>query len=127
MVRISEYFMRSAVLIGLIGMSMGMYMGITQDFALAPAHAHLNLLGWVSMSIYAMFYRMFPGACPGVLSVIHFCIAVPAALVMGFGISLIHLGYVRAGMPLTGVGAMTTIAGFLIFTWKVVAHTQSQV
>jgi hypothetical protein len=78
------------------------------------------------MAIYAMFYKIFPGACPGVLSVIHIFIAVPAALVMGLGISLIHLGYTQAGLPITGIGATTTIIGFLIFTWKVVAHTRVQ-
>ena len=42
---------------GLGGMSMGMYMGIAQDFALTPAHAHLNLLGWVTMTLYGLYYR----------------------------------------------------------------------
>jgi hypothetical protein len=31
----------------LIGMLAGIAMGIEQDFALAPAHAHLNLVGGV--------------------------------------------------------------------------------
>lgn len=41
----------------LLGMGMGIAMGITQDFTLAPVHAHLNLLGWVSMMLYGLYYR----------------------------------------------------------------------
>ncbi len=46
-----------AALAGTTGISMGIYMGINQDFTLAPSHAHLNLLGWVTMSIYGLYHR----------------------------------------------------------------------
>jgi hypothetical protein len=36
-------------------MSGGILMAIAQDFTLAPAHAHLNLLGWVTMALYGLF------------------------------------------------------------------------
>jgi hypothetical protein len=29
----------------------GTTMGITHDFALAPGHAHLNLLGWAGLGV----------------------------------------------------------------------------
>ena len=32
-------------------------MGMNNDFTLAPAHAHNNLLGWVSMAIYGLYFR----------------------------------------------------------------------
>ena len=31
---------------------------MTHDHSLFPAHAHLNLLGWVSMAIYGTFYAL---------------------------------------------------------------------
>jgi hypothetical protein len=34
----------------LIGMVMGIVMGATENFALRPVHAHLNLLGWVGLA-----------------------------------------------------------------------------
>ncbi|MEN3376701.1 MAG: hypothetical protein V7604_2056, partial [Hyphomicrobiales bacterium] len=36
---------RVSVTLALVGMAAGIVMGIRQDFSLAPAHAHLNLLG----------------------------------------------------------------------------------
>lgn len=46
-----------AALMALAGMAMGIHMGTSQDFTLAPAHAHLNLVGWVPMAIYGLYYR----------------------------------------------------------------------
>lgn len=46
-----------AALAGATGMSLGIYMGMAHDFALAPAHAHLNLLGWVTMMLYGLYHR----------------------------------------------------------------------
>ena len=37
--------------------ALGIAMAMRQDFTLAPAHAHLNLLGWVSMALYGLYYR----------------------------------------------------------------------
>ena len=41
-----------------MGMCWGIAMAMSQNFALAPAHAHLNLLGWVTMAIYGTFYAL---------------------------------------------------------------------
>lgn len=55
--RISDFCFIAAAMAALIGMTMGIIMGISQDFTLAPAHAHLNLLGWVTMAIYGLYHR----------------------------------------------------------------------
>lgn len=44
------------------GMSMGVFMGATKNFALAPVHAHVNLLGWVTLAIAAAVFRLWPQA-----------------------------------------------------------------
>jgi hypothetical protein len=46
-----------AALAGLTGMGLGLYMGLSEDLTLAPAHAHLNLLGWVTMALYGLYHR----------------------------------------------------------------------
>ncbi|MDQ0472389.1 hypothetical protein [Labrys wisconsinensis] len=114
MTRISDYFLRIAVLAGLLGMGMGMMMGMRQDFSLAPAHAHLNLLGWVSMAIYALFYRAVPIAADGLMPRLHFFTAVVALAVMIPGIALINLGY-DIGELLAAVGGAAMLVGFALF------------
>ncbi|HEV2674256.1 MAG TPA: hypothetical protein VGV37_06910 [Aliidongia sp.] len=57
MQNIDRLFFGTAILLGLAGMAMGIEMGIRQDFTLTPVHAHINLLGWVSMALYGLAYR----------------------------------------------------------------------
>ena len=65
-------FLLVAVVAAMIGMGGGIFMAITHDFTLAPAHAHLNLLGWVSMALYGLFYRAFPELSGGRLPQVTF-------------------------------------------------------
>jgi len=62
MPRVSLWFFAVAPIYVLIGMSLGIFMGATDDFTLAPAHAHLNLIGWVTMALYGTFYALAPSA-----------------------------------------------------------------
>jgi hypothetical protein len=46
---IGSMMMCVSVVVLLVGMLAGIVMGIEQDFALAPAHAHFNLIGGVML------------------------------------------------------------------------------
>jgi hypothetical protein len=81
MKRVSDRFMQLSVLFALTGMSLGIYMGIKQVFTLGAAHAHINLLGWVSMMLYGLFYRVVPRAATGILPTLHFVVNVISVLV----------------------------------------------
>src|ERR1700730_18075726 len=58
MPRVSLWFFAVAPIYVLIGMGFGIFMGATENFTLAPAHAHLNLIGWVTMALYGTFYAL---------------------------------------------------------------------
>ena len=51
-----------SVVVLLVGMLAGIGMGIQQNFLLAPAHAHLNLIGGVLLFLFGLYYRMVPVA-----------------------------------------------------------------
>lgn len=55
--RLAYFCFIAAALYALAGMSLGIWMGINQDFSLAPAHAHLNLLGWATLALYGLYHR----------------------------------------------------------------------
>ena len=42
--------------------SLGVAMGGSHDFRLKTVHVHANLLGWVSMTLMGLVYRVFPSA-----------------------------------------------------------------
>ena len=78
---------RVSVTLGLVGMAMGIAMGIRQEFALAPAHAHLNLLGFVVLFLAALYYRVMPQAAATVLAKIHAATAIVGGMVFPAGIA----------------------------------------
>jgi hypothetical protein len=55
---VSKAFFVTGALCGLAGMVWGSWMGASQDHSLFPAHAHLNLLGWVTLAIMGGFYAL---------------------------------------------------------------------
>jgi hypothetical protein len=58
MPRVSAAFFAVGGLLLLSGMLLGEYMGAHENFALAPLHAHINLLGWVTLALYGTFYTL---------------------------------------------------------------------
>ncbi len=95
-------------------MSLGIAMGMAQDFRLAPAHAHLNLLGWVSMFLYGLFYRCVPEAARGILPRLQFWLATIGLGLMVPGLAFVLLGYGGAE-PVVGLAGLLTITSLLVF------------
>ena len=79
---VSNNFLRLGVLSALVGMSLGVWMGANQDFALRPVHAHVNLLGFASMMLFGLFYRAVPAAGRGWLPLAHFGLSVVGFLIL---------------------------------------------
>jgi cbb3-type cytochrome oxidase subunit 1 len=69
-------FLRIAVIYALVAMFLGITMGIREDFTQASTHAHLNLVGWVSMALYALVYRQYPAAAQSRFAMLHFWILI---------------------------------------------------
>ena len=51
---------QAAVVFIVAGMIWGIFMAISDDHSAMPAHAHLNLLGWVSLFLFGIYYRLHP-------------------------------------------------------------------
>jgi cbb3-type cytochrome oxidase subunit 1 len=47
-------------------------MGMIHNFAFTSVHAHLTLLGWVSMAIFGIIYSLYPSAAETELAKTHF-------------------------------------------------------
>ena len=107
---------RISVSIGLLGMAFGIFMGIKHDFALAPAHAHLNLLGFVTMFLSALYYRAFPAAAASRrLARYQVVISVDGAVLFPVGIASVLLGGHDRFEPVVVAGALTVFAGMVLF------------
>ena len=88
---VSNNFLRLGVLSALVGMALGVWMGANQDFVLRPVHAHINLLGFASMMLFGLFYRVFPTAGRGWLPMAHFALSVLGFLILMPSLTLMLL------------------------------------
>ena len=125
MTRISDRFLQLGVIAALIGMSLGVFMGAKADFTLAPAHAHLNLVGWASMMIYGLFYRVFPTAGRGWLATSQFWLATVGLIVMIPSLALMLLGN-RAAAAGVIAGALLTLVSMACFAAVVFGATRAK-
>lgn len=110
------WFVGIGTLFVLVGMLWGIQMSITQDFTLAPAHAHNNLIGFVVMTVYGFYYRLVPAAADKRLAVVHFWVALVAALAFVPGIALAITG---KGEILAQIGSILVVLSMAIFAWTV--------
>jgi len=116
--RIAQYCLVVAASAALCGMSLGIYMAANQNFTLAPAHAHLNLLGWVSMALYGLWYRGAEIVRPrlawtqAIVATVGFAIMV-AALAL-----LLVTGEHRFEALIAG-GAIFVVLGMVLFLFQI--------
>lgn len=120
MPRVSAAFFAVGVLCALCGMGFGMWMGAHADFTAAPAHAHLNLVGWVTMALYGTFYALTRNTLPVKQAWIQFAISTIGILVMIPSLFLLLLnGNDPKFEPGVTAGSIFVFLGMLIFAVSV--------
>src|SRR5258705_4785884 len=102
---------RISVSLGLIGIVLGIVMGIRQDFVLMPAHAHLNLLGFVTMFLSALYYRVVPEAAASALAPYQAIVSAGRAVVFPIRIGCVLLWGHDCFVPAVVARALTGLSG----------------
>jgi hypothetical protein len=111
---IGSLMMCVGVVVLLVGMLAGIEMGIRQDFALAPAHAHLNLIGGVLLFLFGLYYRLFPNAGTTVLAKTQGWLHIIGAILFPAGVALVILkGESFIAAPI--VGSLIVTAAMALF------------
>ncbi len=105
---------RAAVLFALIGMGMGMGMAIARDHAVMPAHAHLNLLGWVSLFLFGLYYRSNPALDVSRLARVQVGVWSFGTVVLTMAVAAIHTGF-GAADPIAAVASLIVLGAMLLF------------
>lgn len=112
--RISDFCFIVAAIAALAGMVLGISMGMSQDFALAPAHAHLNLLGWVTMAIYGLYHRG-AGRSSGLAGWLQVGSGALGASLMAGGLALYLASHDERFAPLVILGSLLSVASMALF------------
>lgn len=117
-------FILAGIVYVLIGMSLGIFMGATQNFTLHGVHAHINLLGWVTMVLFGLIYRSKPAMESEKLAGIQFWVSNLAFIVMMITLTLFLKGN-ESVVPVLAASEFVAVAGMLMFGSLVWKHRMS--
>lgn len=119
MKNIERGFILTGLVFLLAGMALGLKMAIKQDFGMAGLHAHLNLLGFVLMTLFGLCHRAWPKMQESKLAAVHYwlhTVTVATAMVLLFFILSDMSRGPKLG-PIMDSILMGTYAGIVLFAW----------
>jgi hypothetical protein len=109
----------AATLLAVAGMVWGIVMAASGDHSAMPAHAHLNLLGWVSLFLFGIFYHLHPAMDHSRAAIVQVAVWIATTVVVTIGVALIYSGR-EFGEPIAIVGSLAVLADMLLFGWLVI-------
>ena len=111
---IDSRMMRAGVMFLIVGMIWGIEMGIRQDFSMAAAHAHLNLVGGVLLFVFGLYYRMVPAARDSALASWQSWLHIVGAILFPVGVAVvIKKGEAFIILPI--IGSLTVLGAAALF------------
>ena len=126
MKNLDRMFVLTGVVFLLAGMALGLKMSMPQDFTLHGLHAHLNLLGFVVMTLFGLCYHSWPRMQEGVLATVHYLLHTVTVAV-----SLTLLYFLLTNMdlaprigPIMDTLLMGTYASVLLFAYLLFTRTR---
>jgi cbb3-type cytochrome oxidase subunit 1 len=121
----SSVSFQAAEVAALVGMAWGIHMAVSRDHSAMPAHAHLNLLGWVSLFLFGIFYRLHPALDTARSAAIQVWVWIGGTIVLTIGVAMIHAGNDR-GDPIAGVGSLIVLLDMAYFGWLVLQRERGE-
>ena len=112
----SNLCFKASMLLLLAGMLWGLQMAIADNHSAYPAHAHLNLLGFVALFLFGIFYRLNPKVVANWLAIPQVWIWIVSTIVLSIGVGLVHTGH-KIGDALAAIGSLVVFADAILFTW----------
>jgi len=111
---ISRLYFITAIGFLVAGILVGLKMSIAHDYAATGAHAHINLLGWVTMAIFGTFHALNPLGAETRLAKAQYYVYTGGVLVMTPALYLLLTGN-PAMEPVVAASSLVVFAGVLMF------------
>jgi len=111
---LAAFHLRAAAIYAVIGMAFGVHMGMIQDFSLMPAHAHLNVIGWLSIAIYGLVLAKFPAVAASRLAQLQAVVAHLGVIIFVPGIAIAILSGHETEVFVM-IGSLLVLLGGLLF------------
>jgi peptidoglycan/LPS O-acetylase OafA/YrhL len=114
MPQVAQLFFKTAVVFLIVGIAMGLHMSMSGNHDTIGAHAHTNLLGWVTSALFGGYYALNPAKAETRLAQIHFWVYTPGVAAMVPALYMFLKGY-PAMEPLVALTSLVTFAGVMVF------------
>ena len=109
---------RFAAIFGIIGTFIGSKMSGNMDYSLRPIHAHILLVGWLSVFAWGIFYKVYTIKFKKLVS-IHSILGMAGAFGLTLGMWMYNLNPLQLNetfvMVLFIVGGTLLLLAFLLF------------
>ncbi|WP_416148503.1 hypothetical protein ACM26V_19915 [Salipaludibacillus sp. HK11] len=89
----SKKLLIASAIFGVIGVMMGAHMAGAGSYALRPIHAHVLVVGWLSLFSWSMFYKVYKPT-NGLLTKLHVWTALIGAIGLNLGMYVFMLDVV---------------------------------
>jgi len=111
---LSQLYFKTAIVFLVIGIAAGIHMSITGDHSVMGAHAHTNLLGWVTMALFGTYFAFEPETAHSRLARIQYGVYTIGVVVMMPSLYFMLKGN-PALEPLVAISSLVVFAGILLF------------
>ncbi|WP_042149396.1 hypothetical protein [Paucisalibacillus sp. EB02] len=116
-----DTLIKISVVYFLIGVLLGLYMSIAHNYILTGVHVHINLLGWMSLGVAGILYKLYPHLEQTVVAKIHFWLHNLGLPIMMGGLTLVLLGN-QGIVAAVSVGSMAVVLGIIFFVYNVLTN-----
>ena len=121
----SSLSFRLAVLFAITGLILGVGMAASHNHALAPVHAHINLIGWVSLFLIGLFYERRPQLDKSAGARWQVIIYTFGAVVLNASLAAMLLGN-TAAEPGAAAGSIVVLGSMFWFVWLVFRNVDAR-
>lgn len=121
---IANLYFKTAILFLILGIGMGLNMAISQDHSVIGAHAHCNLLGWVTMALFGGYHALNPRKAGRRIAMVQYCVYTAGVTLMVPSLYLMLLGNM-AMEPVVAVASIITFIGVLMFAFIIFSSEQA--
>lgn len=107
-----------------VGVALGIHMGKSHDFVLAPVHAHINQLGWATMALMGVLHHLFAAQLANKLAQVQFWLHQVATPVMLIALAVMLMGN-TAVEPVVGIASIVVGVSVLLFLVNVLRNLRA--
>ena len=114
MAQIDRAYVALALVLLIIGEALGFYMGMMNDMKWRSVHVGIVLIGFVTLAIFGVLFRLWPAMKQGVLAMAQFWLTV-------IGLAGVIVGTMQqtlnGSIALLAAGSAVMIVGALLLAW----------